>query len=142
VLQFESGNPGRLAHAYYNFSSAAGINYMVDVSKDPGERVYIQSFSDGSPFQEMDAYEVALNSYRGNGGGGHLTSGAGIPPEELSSRILWSTDRDLRYHLMVHLGSQDTLQPALLDNWHCIPKKLAQEAIRSDRRSMEEALGF
>ena len=28
-------------------------------------------------------YKVAINSYRGNGGGGHLVKGAGIPKEEL-----------------------------------------------------------
>ena len=142
LLQFENGKPGRLTHPYYNFSSAAGINYLVDVSKKPGDRVHIQSFTDGSPFQKEATYRVAVNSYRGNGGGGHLTSGAGIPREELSSRIEWSTDRDLRYYLMDYLGKYDTLHPKLMINWHCVPEKLTRDAIRSDRLTMEEALGF
>lgn len=142
LLLFEQGNPGRLANPYYNFSSAAGINYLVDVSKEAGDRVHIQYFSDGSPFREEESYQVALNSYRGNGGGGHLSSGAGIPPEELSSRILWATDRDLRFYLMDHLGKHDTLYPVLLDNWSIVPETLVQDAILSDRMSLEEALGF
>ena len=83
LLQYDPDRPGRLAFPYYNFSSAAGINYVVDVSKEAGERVHIQSFSNGDPFHEEAFYSVALNSYRGNGGGGHLTEGAGIPKDEL-----------------------------------------------------------
>lgn len=48
-------------------------------------------------------YKVALNSYRGNGGGELLTKGAGIPQDELKGRILFSTDKDLRYYLMQYI---------------------------------------
>ncbi|TFG88310.1 MAG: hypothetical protein E4H16_05275 [Candidatus Atribacteria bacterium] len=88
---------------------AAGINYLVDVRKEPGDRVHIQSFTDGSPFLEENTYCIAVNSNRGNGGGGHLSSGDGIPHDELSSRLDWSTDRDLRFYLMEYLGKLDTL---------------------------------
>ena len=142
LLLFDQENPGRLAHPYYNFSSAAGINYVVDVSKEVGDRIQILSFTNGTPFHEDSIYTVALNSYRGNGGGGHLSSGAGIPSEELSSRILWATDRDLRFYLMEHLGKADTLLPVLMDNWYLVPEKLSQEALRSDRLLLEKALGF
>lgn len=36
-------------------------------------------------------YKVALNSYRGNGGGELLTAGSGIPQEDLKDRIIFST---------------------------------------------------
>ena len=85
---------------------------------------------------------MAVNSYRGNGGGGHLTIGAGIPDGELASRIIRSTDRDLRYHLMEFLAQQDTLHPVLRDNWKFTPAKQAEEAIRSDRLILEQAMGF
>ncbi|KDS73316.1 5'-nucleotidase, C-terminal domain protein [Parabacteroides distasonis str. 3999B T(B) 4] len=39
--------------------------------------------ADGKPFDENKTYKVALNSYRGNGGGELLTKGAGIPQDEL-----------------------------------------------------------
>lgn len=142
LLLFEQGNPGRLAHPYYNFSSAAGIKYQVDVSREAGDRIRIESFSDGTPFHGEDTCLVAVNSYRGNGGGGHLTSGAGIPQEELSSRIAGSTQRDLRYYLMEFLGRRDTLHPMLMDNWQCVPEQLAKAASQSDRRTMERVPGF
>jgi len=137
LLNFSSDRPGRLAAPYYNFSSAAGINYTVDVRRAPGNRVNIETLSDGSPFMESNTYSVALNSYRGNGGGGHLTAGAGIPKEDLSGRISWSTDRDLRYYLMEYLGKQDTLKPKINLNWSCIPPQLVEPASIIDRKVLD-----
>ena len=84
LLLYRDDGSGRLANPYYNFSSAAGIDYTVDVSRDPGDRVNILGFSNGKPFLMEKTYKVAINSYRGNGGGGHLTEGAGIPADELT----------------------------------------------------------
>lgn len=44
--------------------------------------------ADGTPFDMDKRYKVALNSYRGNGGGDLLTIGAGIAKEDLSERIV------------------------------------------------------
>ncbi len=137
LLLFSPDQPRRLAAPYYNFSSAEGIDYTVDVSKAPGDRVKIQALSDGSPFSETSTYSVALNSYRGNGGGGHLTTGAGIPKEELSGRISWSTDRDLRYYLMEYLRRQDTLRPQVNQNWSLIPLHLSGPASEIDRKVLD-----
>ena len=137
LLLFSPDQAGRLAAPYYNFSSAAGINYTVDVSRDPGDRVSIQFLSDGAAFNEMNTYTVAVNSYRGNGGGGHLTSGAGIPKEELAQRISWSSSRDLRYYLMEYLRKQDTLRPRADPNWTCIPAHLTQAASIFDRKILD-----
>ena len=57
----------------FNFDSASGIIYTVDVTKPQGEKVTIASMADGSPFLMNKVYKVALNSYRGNGGGELLT---------------------------------------------------------------------
>jgi 2',3'-cyclic-nucleotide 2'-phosphodiesterase/3'-nucleotidase len=133
LLQYENGKPGRLANPYYNFSSAAGIRYTIDVTEDPGERVRIHGFSDGTSFDPTGKYRVAINSYRGNGGGGHLISGAGIPKEELSDRITWSTDIDLRYYLMQYLTRYDTLTAEPVSNWYCIPESWVKRASEAER---------
>lgn len=132
LLLFNPDTPGRLANPYYNFSSAAGINYTIDVSRPAGDRVAILDFTDGRPFRENEKYQVAINSYRGNGGGSHLTRGAGIPGEELPQRISWSTDIDLRYHLMHYLSGVKSLQPELLQNWEIVPGEWIEKAIESD----------
>ena len=137
LLQFRPDQAGRLAAPYYNFSSAAGIEYVVDVTRAPGDRVVIRSLSDGTPFNKTDTYSVALNSYRGNGGGGHLTEGAGIPKDQLAGRISWSSDRDIRFYLMEYLRQQDTLRAHTDLNWTCIPKYLTGPASIIDRKVLD-----
>jgi 2',3'-cyclic-nucleotide 2'-phosphodiesterase/3'-nucleotidase len=137
LLLFDPDHQGRLAAPYYNFSSAAGIMYTVDVTRPPGDRVKIERFSDGRPFVESEVYTVAINSYRGNGGGGHLTRGAGIPKEELVNRLTWSSDRDLRYHLMEELQKQDTLLPHTEHNWTIVPAHLSGPASLFDRNVLD-----
>jgi len=133
LLQFKEDEPGRLANQYYNFSSAAGIEYTVDVRREAGDRVSIQGFTNGDPFLPGEKYHVAINSYRGNGGGGHLTAGAGIPADELTDRVIWSTDKDLRYYLMQYLGTNDTLSTENYRNWHCIPENWVSSASIRDK---------
>jgi 2',3'-cyclic-nucleotide 2'-phosphodiesterase/3'-nucleotidase len=111
-----------LVQRYYNFSSAAGIKYTVDVTKPDGERVNIKSRSNGSPFILTETYRVAINSYRGNGGGGHLTKGAGIPKEELSTRVITSTDKDLRFYMMKWIEKKKKITPIIIGNWKVVPE--------------------
>jgi 2',3'-cyclic-nucleotide 2'-phosphodiesterase/3'-nucleotidase len=116
----------------YNFDSAAGIDYIVDVSKPEGKRVTIKSFSDGTPFEMNKRYNVAVNSYRGNGGGGHFTSGAGIQAEKLPERLVSSTDKDLRYYLLVNLENRKTIRPVALNNWKIVPEAWVKPAMIRD----------
>lgn len=116
----------------FNFDSAAGIIYTVDVTKPRGEKITILSLADGRQFDENRMYKVALNSYRGNGGGELLTKGAGIPQDELKSRILSSTTQDLRYFLMNYIEKEGTLTPKALNQWKFIPEEWTKEAARRD----------
>ncbi len=132
MLKFRSGKDGKPmltnGRAYfknqsYNFDSAAGIDYTVDVSKPEGSRVQIKGFSSGKSFDYNKMYKVAVNSYRGNGGGGHFTEGAGLTKDELRSRLLSSTDRDLRYYILKSIELKKSVSPEPLNNWKIIPEK-------------------
>lgn len=126
----EKGNPVKNARdntyelkaPYYNFDCAAGIKYTVDVSKPEGERVSIISMADGTPFDMNKTYKAAVNSYRGNGGGGHLTEGAKIPKDELPKRIINSTEKDLRFYLMKWIEKEKTVTPKAFGSWKVIPE--------------------
>jgi 2',3'-cyclic-nucleotide 2'-phosphodiesterase/3'-nucleotidase len=111
-----------LEERYYNYDSASEIDYDVDVTKPAGQRVFIKGFSSGNSFELGETYKVALNSYRGNGGGGHLTRGAKIPKEELSARVINSTEKDLRYYLMKWIEKEKTITPKLIGNWKIVPE--------------------
>lgn len=115
-----------LEERYYNFESAAGIDYVVDVTKPIGEKVTIKNFSNGNPFDLNTKYKVAVNSYRGNGGGGHLTRGAKIPQEDLSNRVINSTEKDLRFYLMKWIEKEKLVTPKLIGNWKVVPENYWQ----------------
>jgi 2',3'-cyclic-nucleotide 2'-phosphodiesterase/3'-nucleotidase len=137
LLKFRMGKDGKplltdgrawLKNPAYDFDSAAGIDYLVDVSRPEGKRVIIRSFSDGRPFDLKTKYKVAVNSHRGNGGGGHFTQGAGISKDELRSRLRSSTDKDLRYYIMKSIESRKVITPAPFENWEIIPGKWVKGA--------------
>ena len=86
------------------------------MTKPKGEKITIHSMSTGEPFDLDRTYSVAVNSYRANGGGDHLTKGAGIQAEQLSERVITATD-----------------SPEIDYNWKFIPESIAEPAIRLDR---------
>ena len=141
LLLRENPRPGaedrsKFVNASYNFDSAAGIRYTVDVTQPEGHKVHIKSMADGSPFNENKMYKVAVNSYRGNGGGELLTKGAGIPQEDLEKRILTSTSKDLRYYLMQYIEQRKNITPRALNQWKFIPEEWTRPASERDYKRL------
>jgi 2',3'-cyclic-nucleotide 2'-phosphodiesterase / 3'-nucleotidase len=136
----ENGNPiiskrsgaAALKHRYYNFDSAEGIEYIVDVSQPIGNRISISSFSNGNEYSLDKRYKVAVNSYRGNGGGGHLVTGAGINSENLPTRVINSTEKDLRYYMMKWIEEKGSVTPVETKNWKVVPDDWYQKAVERD----------
>lgn len=132
LLNEEDNGFGRFKNPSFNFDSAAGIIYTVDVTKPQGEKIRIERMANGEPFDLNKTYRVAVNSYRGNGGGDLLTKGAGIPKTELAKRIVYSTDKDLRYYLMKRIEEVKVLEPKPLNQWKFIPEEWTVPASKRD----------
>ena len=126
----------RAGFQYYtfNFDSACGIDYEVDLTKPDGEKVRILQMSNGEPFDEKKWYKVAMNSYRANGGGELLTLGAGIPQDSLDSRVVFHTDRDQRHYLTEEIRRMGTLDPKPNSNWKFVPEDWTKPALERDRQ--------
>ena len=118
----------------FNFDSAAGIDYEVDVTRPDGQKVRILQFSDGRPFDEKAWYRVAMNSYRGNGGGELLSRGAGIPFDSIPQRIIFMSERDQRYYLTQKIEREGKVNAKALNNWRFVPEAWAKPAIERDRK--------
>ena len=118
----------------FNFDCAAGIDYIVDVTKPDGQKVKILRMSNGEPFVEDKWYRVAMNSYRSNGGGELLTRGAGIPAKELESRIMWRSERDQRYYLTKEIERRKVVTPKVFNNWKFVPEEWTKPAIERDMK--------
>ena len=106
----DSEDQQRAGFKYYtfNFDSACGIDYEVDVTKPDGEN-------------------------RANGGGELLTHGAGIPKDSLTSRVIYCSELDQRHYLMEEIERQGIINPQPHSNWKFIPEEWAKPALERDR---------
>ena len=99
--------------------------------------------ADGSKFDKSKTYKVALNSYRANGGGGHLEFGAGIPFDEISKRIISTIDTDLRGLVIADLEEEASkttdgkveLKP--LGQWKFIPEEVVNAYLPADIKNFK-----
>lgn len=107
---------------YFQYDSAGGIRYTVDVTRPPGQRVEILEFTNGRPFRLQDTYIAALNSYRISGGGGHLTEGAKISLNDIPSRIVSAGVRDLRHNIIRWFETNQVFPVMHERSWFPVPE--------------------
>ena len=129
----------------YNFDSAAGINYTVDVTKPAGERVVISSMADGSVFDPAREYNVAMTSYRASGGG-NLLKEAGIDSDKIDDRIVsrYPEIRNLLYDYLMENGSIDPEvigKESVIGRWKFVPEKVAAPALERDMKLLFPGYG-
>lgn len=123
----------------YNFDSAAGLVYTVDVTKPYGQRIEIKSLADGSEFDPNQWYRVAMTSYRASGGGNLIFEGAGLSRMGLDLRVIarYSAIRDMVTEFISShdaVSSETVSDPTLLGEWHFIPEEEAAEMIEADMK--------
>lgn len=120
----------------YNFDSAGGLFYTVDVTKPRGERVVVESLVGGAPLDPGQTYNVALTSYRASGGGG-LMKEAGIDTGKIEDRIVetYPEIRDILYNYLKDNNSIDPSvigDPQRIGSWKFVPEKIVFPAMERD----------
>ena len=120
----------------YNFDSAAGVNYTVDVTKPFGQRINITSMADGSAFDPQREYNVAMTSYRASGGG-NLMKETGIDTDRIDERVVarYPEIRNILYDYLMENGSIDPEvigDPSVIGQWKFVPEQLAETAMERD----------
>ena len=121
----------------YNFDSAGGLIYSVDVTKPFGQRVVIEALADGSSFAETSEYNVAMTSYRASGGGDIMRKGAGIDTDRISERVVeyYPEIREILYEYLVKNGEiapEKTGDRSVIGEWKFVPEQMAAKAMERD----------
>lgn len=118
------GKDGKPVTPSFNYTSAAGIRYVVDITKPAGERVKILSMSDGSRFSMDKDYSVAINSYQASGGGGFIPVGLGWDAKTLEEHTIDTTPLDVRSYIASYIKEKGVITPRLRGDWEIIPTDL------------------
>jgi 2',3'-cyclic-nucleotide 2'-phosphodiesterase/3'-nucleotidase len=124
----------------YNFDSAAGINYTVDVTKPFGERVNITMTVDGTPFDLQKEYNVAMTSYRASGGG-NLMKETGIDTDRIDERVVarYPEIRNILYDYLMENASIDPEaigDKKVIGEWKFVPENLVKPAMDRDMKRL------
>ena len=67
---FKTWQPGDLTIAfdpstrYYLYDAFEGVNYEIDISQEPGNRILNLTWPDGTPVTDTDVFTIAVNNYR------------------------------------------------------------------------------
>lgn len=122
--------------ATYNFDSAGGLVYDVDVTKPFGERIIIKSLASGADFDDAAEYKVAMTSYRASGGGG-LMKLAGVDTDRIDERVTgyYPEIRNLLYdYLMTHkeIDPSTISDRSIIGEWRFVPLQTARKALSRD----------
>ena len=120
----------------YNFDSAAGIYYTVDIDKEKGERIRILSMADGSAFDPEKTYKVAMTSYRASGGG-KLLDDAGIESDRIDERIVhrYPEYREMIFKYLLKnkaIVTDKVSDRNVIGGWEFIPRMKAKKLLDND----------
>ena len=134
-------NPERMGfkNFIFNFDSAAGIRYEVDVREPEGEKIKNMRMDDGTPFDMTRMYRVTMTAYRANGGGELLTKGACIPKDEIDKRIVDVSRYDIRHYLMEYVKDLNVINPQPKNHWRFIPEDWVMKATEREKEMLFKA---
>jgi 2',3'-cyclic-nucleotide 2'-phosphodiesterase/3'-nucleotidase len=109
--------------AGYNFDMAQGVEYEIDLTQPPGQRVKNLRYR-GAPLRDDEELRIALNNYRAAGSGGYAMF-RDVP-------IVWRSGREIRDLMVEYFAERGRLPEAPDGNWRIVPpaavETLAREA--------------
>jgi 2',3'-cyclic-nucleotide 2'-phosphodiesterase (5'-nucleotidase family) len=113
----------------YNFEAVTGVDYAIDLSRPPGDRITGLA-RHGAPVRPDESFTIALSNYRAEGAGGY-TMLRGAP-------LVYDRQQDIRQLLIDEVTRRGALDPAdfFTRNWSLAPPALAAKAaagIRAER---------
>lgn len=121
----------------YNFESAAGLIYTVDITKSFGNRVCVNALANGDVFDLDEFYNVAMTSYRFSGAGDLMDEGAGIGREEAAGRVV-AKYREIRDLISEYIFENQNITTDMISNsnvvgeWKFIPEDMAAPMLERD----------
>ena len=138
LLKLKSDGNGKMIPAYSvkNLVTAAGIDYVVDVSKPQGQRVSVLSMTGGKPFDSDKLYRTTINSFLYGSGESAVFKATGLSHKDMLKRLDISSSADVRYYMITDFAlSQESGREVTFNaysNWKLIPEQLVEGCLARD----------
>ena len=105
----------------FNYDMAQGVEYEVDVSRAPGDRIRNLRWH-GSPLAGEQPLRIAVNNYRAGGSAGYTIF--------RDAKVLWRSTEEIRDMIIRYYSNGKTLPTEADRNWKVIPIAAARELRR------------
>lgn len=137
LLKLKSENGCRsLTEPAERYLTAAGIRYRIDVTRPFGERVSVESMSDGKPFDKDRYYRTTITSFLYGGKESVLPYATGLSGEDLQKRLLVSSGTDLKYYMISQASlcgeTQHSISIGRLADWELVPHDVVSAGLAQD----------
>lgn len=107
----------------YNYDMFAGVNYDVNIANEPGSRIENLTWPDGTPVEDDDDFDIAVNNYRANSqllAPGEIFEEGDMPELlEIDVRGDIGGVRELIRDYIVNVKG-GTIEPEVDDNWKIV----------------------
>ena len=138
LLKLKTDGSGKRIPEYTvkNLVTAAGIDYVVDVSKPEGQRVTVLSMTGGKQFDPDRLYRTTINSFFYGSGESAVFKATGLSHKDMLKRLEISTSADVRYFMITDFAlSQESGREVTFNaysNWKLIPEQLVEGCLARD----------
>lgn len=116
--------------------TAAGIEYVIDVTKPEGSRVDIISFTDGTEFKPDAYYRTTVNTFLYSSPESAVFKATGLTHKDLARRFITSSQADIRYFMLTNLALAHETDRAVtvrpVSNWKLVPEDIVSECLSKD----------
>ncbi len=103
----------------FNYDMARGVDYEIDITKPPGERIQnLRLSKTGKPLNLRRKFKVAVNSYRAI----QLQKTFGCP-------ILWRSQKEMRDILVEYIQKVGKIDNQFTSSWKLVPEELVKKIL-------------
>jgi 2',3'-cyclic-nucleotide 2'-phosphodiesterase / 3'-nucleotidase len=114
------------AVADYNYDMAQGVEYEIDLTQPPGQRVKNLRYH-GAPLRDDQPLRIALNNYRAAGSSGYtMFRGA---------KVVWRSGREIRDLMVDYFTAKKRLPEKADGNWRLLPPRAVETLAREEAPS-------